>query len=96
MSLVLFAWLTTQKYFKESVTHSLRKELQRSELNYEDEAMLPPLVIDDGREPELEKWGGIYWTDAKIGQTYIDPYTDFFKQYSPERRDGYGLEYDSL
>lgn len=96
MTLVLFSWLTTQKHFKESVTHNLRKELQRSVLDYEDETMLPSLVIDDGIVPTLEKWGGIFWSDMTAECSYTNPYGDFFKTWSPKRRDGYGLDYETL
>lgn len=96
MSLVLFSWLSTQKHFKESMTHSLRKELQRAVLDYEDETMLPPPVIDDGMAPNLEKWGGIYWAEMNMNSSYTNPYGSFFKTWDPKRREGEGLKYDSL
>lgn len=48
MSMVIFAWATTQKYFREIVTHDLRKQLQLENMNQHDEEVLPSPIIDDG------------------------------------------------
>lgn len=95
MTLVLFSWMTTQKHFRDSLTHSLRQELQRSVLDYEDETMLPPLKIDDGLQPTLEKWGNTFWAEMSMETPYNDPYGNFFKQWDPPRREGEGLRYEN-
>lgn len=80
MTLVLFSWLTTQKYFKELVTHDLRKALQKSVLNYEEETILPAPVIDDGLSINAEKWSGSLWVSMNMENSYLDPYNSVFNQ----------------
>ena len=48
MSLVIFSWVSTQKYFKEIVNHDLRKQIQLENLNQFDDETLPAPIIDDG------------------------------------------------
>ena len=48
MGMVIFAWATTQKYFREIVTHDLRKQIQLESMNQHDEELLPAPIIDDG------------------------------------------------
>lgn len=50
MGLVIFAWATTQKYFREIVTHDLRKQIQLENMNQLDEELLPGPIIDNGLE----------------------------------------------
>jgi Terminase large subunit, T4likevirus-type, N-terminal/Terminase RNaseH-like domain len=80
MTLVLFGWLTTQKYFKELVTHDLRKQLQKTILNYDEETILPMPIIDDGLNPNLEKWGGSLWINMNMENSYTDPYSHIISQ----------------
>lgn len=79
MCLVIFAWLTTQKYFKELVTHDLRKQLRQQFLDFNDEEMLPAPVITDGREERfLDGFDKDLWTIKMDGNQY-DPYEGYFK-----------------
>lgn len=48
MTLVLFSWLTTQKYFRESVQMSIRAAIEAEHANLTDIDMAPFGVIDNG------------------------------------------------
>lgn len=48
MTLVLFGWLTSQKFFKESIDSDIRKSLQMDQFNLIDQDIVPLPVIDDG------------------------------------------------
>jgi hypothetical protein len=72
MSLVMFAWITTQKYFKEIVNHDLRKQLQLENLNQFDEENLPAPIIEDGLEHSFEVEDGDVWEKADSNQTYAN------------------------
>lgn len=62
MGLVIFAWATTQKYFREIVTHDLRRQLQLESMNQHDEEMLPLPIIDDGLDDKrIEVLDGDVW-----------------------------------
>ena len=49
MSLVLFAWLTNQEYFKELTDIDIRKNLYDANINALEEDMLPFGFINDGQ-----------------------------------------------
>ena len=70
MSLVIFAWLTTQTYFKEIVSHDIRKQIQLERMNQVDDEGLPEMIMDDGRQMELELVGGDLWDSSIGGDTY--------------------------
>jgi hypothetical protein len=70
MGLVMFAWATTQKYFREIVAHDVRKQLQLENMNQFDEDVLPAPVIDNGMEHEFMLEGGDVWEKADSGETY--------------------------
>jgi hypothetical protein len=61
MSLVIFAWVTAQSYFKEIVNHDVRKQLQLEKMNQVDEETLPEMIFDDGIDKGLEMIGGDLW-----------------------------------
>jgi len=75
MSLVIFAWITTQKYFKDIVNHDIRKQIQLENMNQVDEETLPAPIIEDGLEHEFEIFDGDVWEMADSGQ----PYANFVK-----------------
>lgn len=64
MSMVIFAWATTQKYFREIVTHDLRKQIQLENMNQHDEELLPAPIIDDGQDSMYEIIDGDVWHTA--------------------------------
>ena len=70
MSLVVFAWATTQQYFKEIVNHDIRKQIQLENMNQMDENMLPEPIIDDGMDVPFEMMGGDMWELADGNETY--------------------------
>jgi hypothetical protein len=72
MSLVIFAWVTTQQYFKEIVNHDIRKQIQLETMNQMDDDVLPAPIIEDGREHEFEIMSGDIWEVANGGETYAN------------------------
>jgi hypothetical protein len=80
MTLVLFAWAATQKYFKDIVNHDIRKQIQLENMNQVDEETLPAPIIETGLErPGLEVIGGDVWEVADGGETYSGFIRDSFK-----------------
>ena len=70
MTLVIFAWAATQKYFKEIVNHDIRKQIQLESMNQVDDETLPAPIIEDGLEHNFEIMGGDIWEVANGGETY--------------------------
>jgi hypothetical protein len=79
MGLVIFAWATTQKYFREIVNHDVRKQIQLENMNQIDEETLPAPIIEDGLEHEFMVEGGDVWEKADSGQTYAGFFRESFK-----------------
>jgi hypothetical protein len=48
MTLVNFAWLTSQSYFRDNVGQDIRSVLQKEQMNIIDSEMMPMIVMDDG------------------------------------------------
>ena len=61
MTLVIFAWMTTQAYFKEIVNHDLRKQMQIEMLNQSDEDVPSFGFFDDGLDVPMVNEGGDLW-----------------------------------
>jgi hypothetical protein len=72
MSLVLFGWVTTQKYFREIVNHDLRKQIQAENMNQFDEEMVPAPIMDDTMTSysDLELIDGDLWETGSGSSTY--------------------------
>jgi len=70
MGLVMFAWATTQKYFREIVNHDVRKQIQLENLNQLDEEVLPAPIIEDGLKHKFEVLDGDVWERADSGEVY--------------------------
>jgi hypothetical protein len=70
MTLVVFAWAATQKYFKEIVSHDIRKQIQLENMNQLDEEVLPAPIIDDGRQHNFEVMDGDLWEVANGDEIY--------------------------
>ena len=79
MSLVIFAWLTTQKYFREIVNHDLRKQLQLEKMHQLDEETVPGPVIDDGLDIPFIVEGGDVWVSAETDGS-AGVYSSYFKE----------------
>ena len=81
MTLVIFAWVSTQKYFKEIVTHDVRKQMQLENMNQVDEITPPSPVIDDGLDfGSLELIDGDLWEKASSNQTYSNYVKDMLRK----------------
>jgi hypothetical protein len=70
MSLVIFSWLTTQTYFKEIVSHDIRKQIQLETMNQVDDEGLPEMMVEDGLQMQLELVDGDLWDSSVGGDTY--------------------------
>ena len=79
MTLVLFGWVSTQKYFKEIVNHDIRKQIQLENMNQMDELNLPAPIIEDGREHKFEIMDGDLWEAADGGETYAGYFRETFR-----------------
>jgi hypothetical protein len=72
MALVIFAWATTQKYFRDIVSHDIRQQIQLESMNQVDDLMLPAPIIDDGMEHDFEIMGGDVWERVDGTDTYAN------------------------
>lgn len=79
MGLVMFAWVTTQKYFREIVNHDIRKQLQLENMNQVDELTPPAPVIEDGLEHNFMMEGGDVWEKADSGETYASYFREIHR-----------------
>jgi hypothetical protein len=71
MGLVMFAWATGQKYFKDIVNHDIRQQIQLENMNQVDEETLPAPIIEDGREHNFQIMDGDLWEEVDgSGGTY--------------------------
>ena len=70
MTLVIFAWVTTQKYFRDIVAHDIRKQIQLESLNQVDDESLPAPIIEDGFANEFDVIDGDVWEKADSGEVY--------------------------
>ena len=61
MTLVMFAWMTTQQYFKEIVNHDLRKQMQLEMMNQSDEEVPSFGLFDDGMQNKYTVEDGDVW-----------------------------------
>lgn len=78
MSMAIFAWATTQKHFREIVSHDLRKQMQFEKFRQIEEEMVPAPIIDNGLDvPFLVDDGDVWVTGGNGG---ADPYSDYFAQ----------------
>ena len=65
MPLVNFAWLTAQRYFKDSVRSDIRKVLQEEQFNMMDQDMIPFGFIDNGLNDGFEVDSGDVWYEDR-------------------------------
>ena len=67
MTLVLFAWLSSQKYFKEVTDLDVRAKIQEMNADMIDEELTPFGIIDDGLgydQPSFVDKTGTRWTES--------------------------------
>jgi hypothetical protein len=79
MTLVIFAWATTQKYFREIVNHDIRKQIQLENMNQYDEEVLPAPIIETGLEKDYEIIDGDLWEAADGSEVYSGLMRDIIK-----------------
>ena len=79
MGLVMFAWATSQKYFREIVNHDVRKQIQLENMNQVDEENLPEMIVDTGLEHPFEVYDGDVWEVAGGGEIYANYIRDSIK-----------------
>jgi hypothetical protein len=75
MTLVIFAWVSTQKYFKEIVNHDIRKQIQLENMNQVEDLAPPAMLVDTGIEHKFEVIDGDVWEEAHNGA----PYSNFIR-----------------
>ena len=66
MTLVLFAWLSSQKYFKEMTDHDVRAKIEEMNSDMIDEELTPFGIIDDGTnyDNSFVDNDGTRWSDS--------------------------------
>jgi hypothetical protein len=79
MTLVMFAWMTTQKYFKDVVNHDLRKQLQLEKLSQMDEETIPGPIIDNGLDVPFLVEGGDVWVTGNQGEVYAEYFREIMR-----------------
>ena len=79
MGLVMFAWATGQKYFKDIVNHDIRKQIQLEIMNQVDEELLPAPIIETGLERDFEFIDGDIWEPANGSDIYSGLIRDAMK-----------------
>jgi hypothetical protein len=79
MTLVIFAWAATQKYFKDIVNHDLRKQIQLENMNQFDEEVLPAPIIESPMDHKFEVVDGDLWENADSGEVYAGFFRDALK-----------------
>lgn len=80
MTLVLFSWMANQKYFKDLVSHDIRKQLQLQHFSQVDEEILPFGEISNGINdvPFVVEDGDVWVTGP--GEIYGDYFKDLARE----------------
>ncbi len=81
MCLVLFCWMTSQKYFKDLTSNILRKTLKQQYMDFDDEDMLPSMRMDDGFPDDVIRIGQELWSDFDPEASYIDPHRLYMQNF---------------
>jgi hypothetical protein len=69
MTLVLFAWLSTQNFFREIVNHDLRRQMQLEMLNQSNDDVPSFGIYDDGLDvPYIQEDGDVWLTNEEYGK----------------------------
>lgn len=73
MTLVIFAWLCTNQYFKDLQDHDLRKKIFDEKMSREEQDMLPFGFVDLGLDSVVEKdTDGTFWLPANPNKEIDD------------------------
>jgi hypothetical protein len=69
MTLVLFAWLSTQNFFREIVNHDLRRQMQLEMLNQSNDDVPSFGIYDDGLDvPYIQEDGDVWLNNEEYGK----------------------------
>ena len=71
MCMVLFAWLSTQMFFKDLTDVNIREGLYNSQTRMIQNDLTPFGFIEDGSEPEAEVIDGDYWMWADERKDFL-------------------------
>ena len=72
MTLVIFAWLVQQQYFKDLTDLDIRKQMYKDQMEALEQDMLPFGIIDDGQENEtITDSEGIRWGVVETQRNYF-------------------------
>lgn len=71
MCMVLFAWLSTQQFFKDLTDVDVREGLYNSEMRYIEKDLTPFGFMENGLEPEAEVIDGDYWMWADERKDFL-------------------------
>jgi hypothetical protein len=75
MTLVNFGWLTSQRFFKESINNNIRELLQKEQLKVMDSDIVPFGIIDNGLDDDLLEKGELWVADRE--RPYVFDNLDF-------------------
>ena len=73
MTLVIFAWVVQQQYFKDMTDLDIRKQIYEEQMNSLEQDMIPFGIIDDG----------------KTEDTFTDPTGQIWEVADPEHQRSY-------
>jgi hypothetical protein len=65
MTLVLFGWITAQRFFRENIDDNFRKVLEEEQLRIFEETFVPFGIIDNHTAPETFVAEGDLWTEIR-------------------------------
>jgi len=77
MSLVLFSWITTNKFFREIVDHDLRKQMQLEKFRHLDEADVASPIIDNGLDVPFIVGGDDIWVEGDYDSVMSQHFRNF-------------------
>lgn len=76
MTLVHFGWLTSQRYFKETINSDIRQSLQQEQMNIMDQDLVPFGIIDNGvdnqQDFEIDASGNLWFEDRQKRYPFDD------------------------
>jgi hypothetical protein len=79
MTSVMFAWMTTQKYFKDVVNHDLRKQLQLEKLAQIEDEYVPGPIMDNGLDVPFIVEGGDVWVTGGKDDVYGEYFNEIMR-----------------
>lgn len=84
MNLVNFGWLTSQRFFKETIDNDIRENIQKDQMDLLDRDLVPFGIIDNGFNDGIEKdVDGDLWVSDRIRENPFDQiqWNDLYNKY---------------